>query len=427
MKIASIDPSSPLFGHVRPGYRVVTINGAPVEDEIDFRFRTTDEKVELEIEGPSGEGAVYRFELGSGDDLGLAFEEPRVKVCKCNCIFCFIRQQPRGMRPALYIKDEDYRLSFTHGNFVTLSNTTEADLERIVRQRLSPMYISVHATDTTLRRCMLGNDKLEPIIPSLKYLADNGIQIHTQVVLCPEVNDGDPLDRTIVELAALHPGVQSLAVVPVGLTRYRENLAELRGYTVAEAGEMIDRVTGYQNRFKEELGTRFVWPADEFYVLAGRELPSLSEYEEMPQFENGIGMLREFLTGFNRRKRHLKNLKSDRRVLFLTGYSAHPFLQSNIMPYLTDTLALNVDLQPVTNRFWGETVTVSGLLTGQDLLRAARGREKEFDTVVLPPNCLNNDDLFLDNLPLSQFRDALKKNVVVGSYNLAETIREVFA
>ena len=222
-------------------------------------------------------------------------------------------------------------------------------------------------------------------------------------------------------------GVQSLAVVPVGLTRYRERLAKLRPYTSAEADAIIDEVEMNQQILLESLGTRFVWPADEFYVQAGRDFPTHSSYEEMPQFENGVGMARDFITRFNRRRAHLRGLRSRHRALFLTGHSAFPFWQSRLLPYLEKKLRLRVKVEPVENRFWGETVTVSGLLTGQDLLQAARSLGKDAEVVVLPPNCLNQDDLFLDNLSLEQFRRTLDKTVVVGSYDLYRTVREVFA
>ncbi|MEW5797268.1 MAG: DUF512 domain-containing protein [Candidatus Zixiibacteriota bacterium] len=426
MVVAVVEPQSPLFGHVRPGYTLVSVNGDKIEDPIDFRFKTTDEAVELRFADLKGEFSVFRFELNHSDDLGITFEETPVRICKCDCIFCFVRQQPKGMRRALYVKDEDYRLSFTHGNFVTMSNMSDADLERIVAQRLSPLYISVHTTDDTLRRCMLRNERLEPILPRIQYLIENNITVHTQVVLCPGINDGASLDQTIEQLAEKAPGVASLATVPVGLTRYREKLPDLRTYTHDEAAQIIDRVEQYQERYLLELGSRFVWPADEFYVLAEREFPSITAYEDMPQFENGVGMVREFITRFNRRRGRLTSLNSQRRALFLTGYSAYPFWERHLLPTLLGPLDLKVTLHNVTNHFWGETVTVSGLLTGQDMLRAARSQKADYDAVVLPPNCLNRDGLFLDNLSLEQFSRMLGREVVVGGYDLAETLCEVF-
>ncbi len=426
LKIIDVDPSSPLFGYIRPGYKVLSVNGTEVQDAIDFYYKATDERVNLIFSDNLGKKINFDFDELMPGELGLTFDEDKIRTCKNDCIFCFIRQQPQGMRRALYIKDEDYRLSFTHGNFITLSNTTDDDIERIIEQRLSPLYVSVHATDDKLRRCMFRNEKLAPIIPRIKELTDNGITIHTQTVLCPGINDGKHIEKTINDLASLYPGVETLAVVPVGLTKYRDNLPHLRTYQPDEAKDIISYINKVQNRLLKEIGTRFVWAADEFYVAAKIGFPNQASYEETPQFENGIGMIREFLTNFNRKKRFLKDINSNKKALFLTGYSAYPFLTKEIIPYLKQQLNLNVELEPVKNDFWGETVTVSGLLTGQDLLRYARSYENEFDVLVIPPNCLNDEDLFLDNLSLTQFETALGKPVVLGQYNLTETLREVF-
>ena len=426
MNVVAVDPESPLYGYIRPGYKILSVNGERIIDSIDFRYKTAEERLDLRFEDHRGRELDFQFYDVYPGDLGITLDDGQIKVCKCDCIFCFVQQQPRGMRETLYTKDEDYRLSFTHGNFVTLSNTTEEEIERIIEQRLSPMYVSVHVTDDTMRRCMLRNEKLAPIVPQLKYLSENGITIHTQVVLCPGINDGSYLEKTIDQLAALYPGVESLAVVPVGLTRYRQHLPDLRTYDKGEAAGIIDYVHGRQRELLRSVGSRFVWPADEFYVLAARPFPRLCEYEEMSQFENGIGMVREFITRFNRKRVQLTSLRSSKRALLLTGASSYPFLSREIVPYINETLGLKVDVELVKNRFWGESVTVSGLLTGQDLLRAARARLDYYDTVIVPPNCLNDDDLFLDNLGIDQFERVLGKPVVLGQYDLVATLKDVF-
>jgi putative radical SAM enzyme (TIGR03279 family) len=426
LKIINIDPTSPLFGHVRPGYKVVAINGRRVLDSIDFRYRTADERVTIRFADHRGRELEFQFDESPAGGLGLTLDDDKIRRCNCDCIFCFVHQQPKGLRHSLYIKDEDYRLSFTHGNFITLSNLTEQDTARIIEQRLSPLYVSVHTTDDNLRRYMLGNKELAPIIPHLRYLSENGITINTQVVLCPGINDGSRLEKTIEDLSQLYPGVETLAVVPVGLTRYRDNLPRLRSYTASEAAAIVDFIETRQNDLLTRLGTRFVWPADEFYVLAQRDFPARVSYEKMPQFENGVGMAREFITMFNRRRARLKEIHSDRRVLFLTGYSAHPFLTRQVLSFIRNELRLNMSLLPVRNLFWGETISVSGLLTGRDLLDAALKEVDGFDAFVLPPNCINSDDLFLDDMSLEQFQNALGKPAIVGRYNLAESIREIF-
>ncbi len=426
MKILDIDPGSPLFGYIRPGYQVLSVNGKEILDTIDFRYKLADERVKIRFADLAGKEIEFDFTDADAADLGITLDDSKIKTCKCDCIFCFVRQQPTGMRRALYTKDEDYRLSFTHGNFITLSNMTDADIERIIEQRLSPLYVSVHVTDDKLRRCMLRNEKLAPIVPRLKYLGENGITIHTQVVLCPKINDGVYLERTIDDLAGLFPNVETLAVVPVGLTKFREGQAELRTYTREEAGEIIDYIERRQRLISAAHGTRFVWPADEFYVIAGRDFPRRAHYEAMSQFENGIGMARETISWFNYRKRSLKQIRSDKRVLFLTGDSAHGFLEAEVGAWVRETLGLRLRIDAVKNDFWGHSVTVSGLLTGQDMLRHARKNREEFDCLVLPPNSLNDDNLFLDNLSLDQFRSVLGKPVLLGQYNVADSVKEAF-
>jgi putative radical SAM enzyme (TIGR03279 family) len=426
MRIKAVDPQSPLFGRVHPGFTVKSVNGQPVLDAIDFRFKTSEERISIVFSDKRGREVKVGIDEENPGDLGLTLDDDRVRVCKNKCIFCFVHQQPAGMRRALYVKDEDYRLSFTHGNFVTLSSTTEQEIHRIITQRLSPLYVSVHATDEKLRRHLLGNRNIAPILPRLRHLTDNGITVHTQVVVCPGINDGEHLEKTINDLSALYPGVRSLGIVPVGLTRYRNDLPRLRKFQLEEAASLIDYIEMRQKGFLRGLGSRLVWPSDELYVETGRAFPGHSTYEDVPQFENGVGMAREFLTMFNRRRASLRRLRSRRRALFLTGRAAFPFMASEVLPFVTDRLRLMVSLFPVENRFWGKTVTVSGLLTGKDLLKGARSSIGNYDTLVLPPNCLNADGLFLDDLSLETFQRRLGKAVVVGRYNLAETLVEVF-
>ncbi len=425
MKVKKISSESILFGQVRPGWTLVAINGKDVIDSLDFQFRSSDERVRLLFHDSDGRPVELEVD-GLNNDLGLIWEDERIRRCKCRCIFCFVHQQPKGMRRALYIKDEDYRLSFTHGNFITLSNMNDADLERIIEQRLSPLYISVHTTNDELRRKMLGNAKLQPVLEQLRCFAAGGIFMHTQVVLCPGINDGPELERTIGDLAGLYPKVATLAVVPVGLTRYRDRLPGLRTYTRKEAAMIVQKLHRYQQDFLKELGTRFVWAADEFYISSGMKLPSRKSYESMEQFENGVGMMREFVTVFNYRRRALRRIKSSRRVLFVTGKSAEPTLMNDIWPFLTKELGLFAQLVPVVNRFWGETVTVSGLLVGRDIHSAVKDVASGYDCIVLPPNCINEDNLFLDDMSLDQLREWLRKPIILGSYNFADTIAEVY-
>jgi putative radical SAM enzyme (TIGR03279 family) len=422
MKIVEICPSSPLRDRVTVGDNLVRVNGHPVGDALDFQFHNTEESLRLEFENG---GEVRRIDLDTVacGDLGLIFEESKIQICNNNCIFCFVHQQPKGMRRSLYIKDDDYRYSFTHGNFVSLSGMTETDFDRILTQRLSPLYISVHATDDRLRRCIFRNEKLEPLLPRLKMLVDHGITLHTQTVICPGINDGEHLHQTIADLAALSPGVDSLAVVPVGLTRYREKLPDLRTYTPTEAADVIDLVQSYHQRFLDKLGTRFVYPADEWFLVAGRPIPPLSYYEEMPQFENGVGMTRQFIVDFNRRRRFLPSkIKRPLHLEIISGKLAEPVLRDFIMPDVSRIKNLKTNLTAVVNKFWGASVTVTGLLTGQDILRAIK--KSDADVILLPPNCLNTDDLFLDDISLDRFATQAGRPVITGTYNFVESLQK---
>ena len=423
MKIVDIDINSPLFGKIPKGSDLIAVNSHPVSDDIDFHFYNTEERLTLKVD-ISGKTKTLRFYDIDCGDLGLTFEERKIRICNNKCIFCFVHQQPKGMRRSLYIKDDDYRYSFTHGNYISLSRMTEADYKRIIKQRLSPLYISVHATDDKLRRCIFRNEKLEPIIPAIQRLTDRGIELHTQTVVCPGINDGKQLIKTITDLSAFAPGVASLAVVPVGLTKYRRRLTKLRSYTKNEAIEVIQMVADFQKRFLKAIGTRFVWAADEFYLLANKEIPNLAFYEDLPQWENGVGMVREFITRFNRRKRYLPDkIKKPLKIEIITGKAAYPILSNHIIPQLKPIKNLKAKLTAVDNLFWGKQVTVAGLLTGNDILKALKGNDS--DIILLPPNCLNYDNLFLDNLSLDQFKHKMKKPVITGSYDIVDVIKQV--
>ncbi|MEE8576313.1 MAG: DUF512 domain-containing protein, partial [candidate division Zixibacteria bacterium] len=261
----------------------------------------------------------------------------------------------------------------------------------------------------------------------LRFLTRKGISIHAQVVLCPGINDGEHLEKTLEDLASLRPEIESVGVVPIGLTKHRQNLPTLRTYRSDEASAIIDQVHATQIEFSHDKGSRFVWAADEFYVQANRSFPTLKSYEEMSQFENGIGMVRDFLTSFNRRRRFLGELGINKRILILTGHSAYPFLSEHVLVFLKDVKKLKLNIEAVTNRFWGDSVTVSGLLTGQDLLNAARRAKSKFDRLLLPPNCVNSDGLFLDNMSLSHFKKTIGKDVILGSYDICKSIREATA
>jgi len=422
MKIVGIDKDSLLYGKVPSGAELARINGHKITDEIDLQVYGTEDVLRMEFVYKRKRISLTLRNI-SYNDLGMQFETPKIRVCDNKCIFCFVHQQPREMRHSLYVKDDDYRQSFIHGNYISLSNLTESDYERIIRQRLSPLYVSVHTTDDKLRRFIFHNRRLKPILPALRRLTSHGISIHAQAVICPGINDGSHLDRTITELASLAPGISSLAIVPVGLTRYREKLPCLRSFNQQEALNVIRRVEEHQERCLKHLNSRFVYPADEFFLLAKRPIPPLNYYEDMPQFENGVGMVRQFIVDFNRRRRYLpQRVKRPMRLGLVTGHSAERFVRETVLPCLKSIGRLTTELIPVDNRFWGKTVTVTGLLTGKDIQTALR--KSRADVIILPPNCLNVDGVFLDDVSLAQFCAWAKRPVLIGKYQIASSIGE---
>src|SRR5438105_424138 len=307
-------PAGVVVSRVRPGSaaaaagvcggdRLLAVNGAPLRDVIDFQFNAGEEELRIELER-AGARTAARLVRRLGRDLGLEFETPRpaeISTCANKCVFCFIHQLPRGMRKSLYVKDDDYRLSFLHGNYITLTDLDEAAFERIVEQRLSPLYVSVHATDPQLRHRLLGSPRrTAEILPRLERLAKARIHVHAQIVLCPDLNDGAHLARTVAELAPLHPHVATVAIVPVGLTRHRERLPALRVLRPDEAAGLVDTVAGWQRDHLATLGSRFVFLADEVYLVAARPLPAAATYEEFPLIEDGVGLVRRFEDGWRR-------------------------------------------------------------------------------------------------------------------------------
>lgn len=374
---------------LRPGDRLLSINGRPVTDYVGYKFDITAETVELHVARSDGEEWLIEVEKDEDEDLGVTFVEDLfdgLKKCHNACAFCFLNQMPAGMRPTLYLPDDDFRLSFLHGNFVTLTNLREEDFERIISQRLSPLYVSVHATNPAVRRRLMINRKAGRIMEDLRRLARAGIDLHTQLVLCPGVNDGPELDRSIADLAGLFPRVLSIAAVPVGLTRFREGLTALRPYRAEEAARVIGQVEGWQRRLLKDFGRRMVHASDEFYVLAGRPMPAAEAYEGFPQLENGVGLLRVFMDEFRAALAEgVREPAGARRVTVVTGRSAAPTLGGLVSE--AGLRRVQVNVVAVENAFFGPTVTVTGLLTGRDIvdrLRAVREAGELGDVVLLP-------------------------------------------
>ena len=383
-----------------PGDRLLEVNGEAVQDIIDLSFALAEEEIELLIEHASGNQELIAFEKEYDEDLGLEFENAvfdNVRHCANNCIFCFVDQMPSGMRDSLYIKDDDYRLSFLYGNFVTLTNLNSRDLNRIARLHLSPLYVSVHTTNGELRQQMLGSKHAGKIMEQLTELVEKDIELHTQVVLCPGFNDGKELEKTISDLYAMHPAVLSLAIVPVGLTRYRDNCRPLTKFSASAAGEIIKLVQHWQKKCRTESHSSFVYLADEFYLAAGKEIPSYESYDGFPQLENGIGLVRSFLADWEQEQVAIEGYSEPHYIDVVCGISAEKILSPLIADFQIPNLTVRIIA--VENKFFGSSITVTGLLTGSDIIAALKEIPGPRTAVIIPGVALRKGEhVFLDNL-----------------------------
>lgn len=397
---------------IQPGDQLVTINGRRIIDWIDYQAFCSEEEIDLVIER-GGEEIEYSLEKDDWEPLGLTFDSQlltKVRECVNKCVFCFVDQLPEHVRPSLHVKDDDWRLSLMMGNFVTMTNVSDAELERIIARHASPLYISVHTTNPQLRASMLNQPLAARIMTQLKRLKAGGIAFHTQAVLCPGLNDGAELERTIRELSALWPYCQSLAIVPVGLTGHREGLCPLHKYSRDEARAVLDIAERFQERFMKEFDTPFVLPSDEFYLAADYPLPPDSFYEDYAQIENGIGLMRLLETELEEAYEQA-GLKEavPRRVMIATGTSAAPFMRSLMKKYPVP--GVKVTVKAIENSFFGPEVTVAGLLTGGDIVRA--GKEADVDEVLITECMLrDSEDVFLDDMTLEEAQRQIGKPLI---------------
>jgi putative radical SAM enzyme (TIGR03279 family) len=388
---------------LKPGFKLAAINGHAVEDELDLRFLQSGDNLRLAGLDSRGRKFSLRVRKHPDQDLGLRVVETPIRGCGARCVFCFSDQNPRGLRSTLYFKDEDYRMSFLHGAYVTLANLKDKDLARILRLRLSPLYISVHATDEAVRRRLLGLKKPANILGLLKRLAKGRIQVHTQIVVAPGYNDGPVLEKTVKDLAGLYPWVASIALVPVGLTRHRKSLPKLRLSTPQEARHLLARLAQWQGALLKSKGTRLVFAADEWYLRARGSLPAFGEYEDFPQAANGVGLIRAFEKQWARSQASGKGVKG--RATLVTGQAFGPTLKRLVRGF-------NVEVAAIPNRFYGDTVTVAGLLCGQDVARFLK-RSKSKGPVLVPDVMLKHGgQVFLDDMSLSELQKALGRKVV---------------
>ncbi len=399
-----------------PGDKIIEINGQSLSDIIDFSFACADEDIDLLVEHADGEQEFISFSKDVDDELGIEFESAvfdGIRRCANHCVFCFVDQVPPDMRGSLYVKDDDYRLSFLYGNFVTMTNMVKNDIERIKRYHLSPICISVHTTNMELRAKMLGTERASHLMEQLDVLDEAGIDYHAQVVLCPGINDGDELDKTIRDIADCRPHALSLAIVPVGLTKFREGCYPLTLYDKAGAERVIEQVSKWQCDERSRSGENFVYLGDEFYFMAGREIPAEDEYDGFPQLDNGVGLARNFECEWNDALFEDSDEASydhPFKIAVICGTSIAPFFER-----LTSAINihnLHIDVVPTANQFFGESVTVSGLLTGVDIVNVIRSRCADADGVIIPRCAIRDgENVFLDDMTLGELREKCGKDV----------------
>ena len=407
------------------GDRLLTINGNEVKDIIDYKYLITDEELVIEVEKADGEIWEIEIEKEYDEDLGLVFREgilDKPMSCHNKCIFCFIDQNPKGMRNTLYFKDDDSRLSFLQGNFLTLTNMKEEEIQRIIKYKISPINVSVHTTNPELRVKMLKNRFAGNIYDILKRLAEGGIEVNTQIVCCPGINDGKELEKTIEDLYKLYPNVKSVAVVPIGVTKHRQGLTILKTFTKETSLNQIKEVEKLQKKYLKEAGTPFVRLSDEFYIVAGEELPSSDHYDGFKQIEDGIGMVTLLKETISKTIGELKT-KGKGSFTFVTGALVYP----EIVKIKEQIEAINPDIkisvEMIPNKFFGETITVTGLLTGIDIITTLKERGAN-ENVILPNNIIrkgyelaDNDELILlDDYTISDLSKELDRKVILCDY-----------
>lgn len=413
---------------IEPGDILADIDNKPVKDVFDYRYLIQSEYIEVGIIKPDGDEWLLEIDKEEYEDLGIVFETglmDKAKSCSNKCIFCFIDQLPKGMRDTLYFKDDDSRLSFLQGNYVTLTNMRREDIDRIIFYHLSPINISVHTTDMELRQFMLKNPASKNVMEYIRLLGENHIEMNFQIVLCKNINDGKYLDKSIEDLSRFIPAARSMSIVPFGKSAHREGLMDIELFNKEDCIDIIDKVTGWQNRLLEKYGTRFCFLSDEFYITAGIPLPDDESYEGYPQYENGVGMItlqkKEFYEAFD--KLEGDNIK--RSVSIATGKIAFDFIYSLSCDIMKKYPNTSINVYTIENDFFGRTITVSGLMTGQDIINQLKGR-KLGSVLLLPENCLRAEEtVLLDDVDIKDIERELDIKVVPVSCDGREFLNEI--
>jgi putative radical SAM enzyme (TIGR03279 family) len=392
-----------------PGDIILSVNGHKVCDLIDFMFFRNEEKLHVIIQRKD-KRLSFPLLFKPGQDIGIELKPFKIKTCTNRCIFCFVHQLPKGLRKTLYVKDEDYRMSFLYGNYVTLTNLSTQDKKRIVQQKLSPLYLSVHSTNATVRTTLLGNPKAPDILKEIAFFKEHKIRMHCQVVLCPGYNDGRDLEKTIRDLYKFYPYVLSIAIVPVGLTSHRRSGQKLRPVEKDDALRALSQVDSFQKRFRKKHGDSVVYASDELYIKAETEFPSLREYGDLPQIENGVGMIPQFMHYAKRVK--IPQSGTKKRFITFTGVSFYPYLTKFIEKLKKS--GTDIEAVPVENTFFGKSITVTGLLTGRDVIRTLQEYIKKDDLLLIPDVVMKEgEEVFLDDISRRDLEDLLAVATVV--------------
>lgn len=416
VKILAVEPGGPAsHAGVRPGETLLSINGNEICDILDYRFYETDRHLSIVLRDGAGAERTVQIRKGQYESIGLEFETylmDQQHSCTNRCIFCFIDQLPKGLRKSLYFKDDDSRLSFLFGNYVTLTNLKEREVDRIIKMHISPINISVHTTNPELRVKMMGNRFAGKSLDILYRFAKAGIKLNCQIVLCRDINDGEELDRTLKDLTSLWPSVQSVAVVPLGLTKYRQGLYPLTGYDSETARAVVRQLERWGDRCEQKYGQRICYAADEFYLKAQLPIPPAPFYGDFDQLENGVGLMASLKQEFLDALEDFVPPVSARKVTLATGVAAHPFLDTLLDELRQRCHNLTCNVVPIVNDFFGDTITVAGLVTGGDLLKQLRGRELG-DALLLPDVMLRREgDIFLDDVSLEELSEALQIQII---------------